>query len=98
MLQKGVQQKANLDESNYEEEADEQGMLRRSKRKKKMKKEDSPRKKKKGKRTLAVRKGMKFKYEDGNTYTVQAVNTTKGEVLAGDLLFSYKAVNALLEK
>ena len=53
----------------------------------KMMNEDSPSKKKKGKRTLAVRKGMKFKYEDGNTYTVQAVNATKGEVLAGDLLF-----------
>ena len=98
MLQKGVQQKANLDESDYEEEADEQGMLRRSKRSI-TKKEDSPRKKKKGnKRTLAVRKEMKFKYEDSNTYTVQAVNATKGEVLAGDLLFSYKAVKALLKK
>ncbi len=41
---------------------------------------------------------MKFKYEDGNTYTVQAVNATKGEVLAGDLLFSYKAVKQLLKE
>ena len=72
-----MQQKANLDESDYEEEADEQGMLRRSKRKKKKKKEDLPCKKKKGKRTLAATKGMKFKYEDGNTYTVETVNATK---------------------
>jgi hypothetical protein len=99
LLNTTVQRTANLDESEFEEEADEQGMLRRSKRTKNKKYKDSPRKKKKGnKRTLAVRKGMKFKYEDGNTYTVQAVNVTKGEVLAGDLLFSYKAVKALLEK
>ena len=74
-------------------------MLRRSKRSIKKKYEDSPCKKKKGnKRKLAVRKGMKFKYEDGNTYTVQSVNATKGEVLAGDLLFFYKAVKELVEK
>jgi hypothetical protein len=97
-LQKAVQQKANLDESDYEEEADKNGMLRRSKRSIKKKKEDPPSKKNKGKRKLAVRKGMKFEYEDGNTYTVQAVNATKGEVLAGDLLFSYKAVKQLIEK
>ena len=93
-----MREKVEQDECEFEEEADENGMLRRSKRKKKMK-EDSPRKKKKrNKRKLAVRKGMKFKYEDGNTYTVQAVNATKGEVLAGDLLFSYKTVKALSEK
>ena len=97
LLNKKVQQKANLDQSDSTEEADEQGMLRRSKRTKNKKYKDSPRKKK-NKRTLAVRKGMKFKYEDGNTYTVQAVNATKGEVLAGDLLFSYKAVKQLLKK
>lgn len=38
---------------------------------------------------------MEFKYEDGNTYTAQAINATKGEVLAGDLLFSYKAIKEL---
>jgi hypothetical protein len=99
LLNKKVREKAEQDESDFEEEADENGMLRRSKRTKIKKKEDPPSKKKKrNKRKLAVRKGMKFEYSDGNTYTVQAMNATKGEVLAGDLLFSYKAVKALLEK
>ena len=93
-----MREKAEQDEFKFEEEADEQGMLRRSKRSN-INKEDPPRKKKKGNtRKLAVRKGMKFKYEDSNTYTVEAENATKREVLTGDLLFSYKAVKAMLEK